>query len=309
MNEEMKTEKENHMDYMTTLLEVIKRKLVEVEGKDLEFGNGESRTRQLYYLKRLEDNLVVPMSDEVRAMYERGDGNELDWKMCAVRSSAAMTFNLFGNGPVKFAYGEEFNLAYEHRLQTLRNNSRPANIDAYLYDEDEDIYCEMKMLEWLEPPRHTLSPAYLKAENYSIVPEDAGKFIELFGRLAAGKDGESELVSNERYDGLQMAKHLLAIYANMTTEEYKPKVVTLLNCVWELANPDVLGCYNETYLDMKAKEHEGFEKFEKSAAELIAPLFEAKGVCLSIEYETVAELMESIDYDKAHRAKLERYVI
>ena len=90
------------MDYQTTLLEVLKRRLLEVEGP-LEFGNGEGRTRRLYYLKRLEDNLAVPMSDGVRAMYEGGSGNEPDWKMCSIRSSSAMTFNLLGNGPVRVA--------------------------------------------------------------------------------------------------------------------------------------------------------------------------------------------------------------
>ena len=40
--------------------EALKLKLLEVEGP-LEFGNGESRARRPYYLKRLEDNLAVTM--------------------------------------------------------------------------------------------------------------------------------------------------------------------------------------------------------------------------------------------------------
>ena len=79
------TPKEAAMDYLTTLHEAIKKKLIAVEGP-LEFGNGGSRTRKLYHLKRLEDNLVVPMSGSVRAMYERGGGSELDGKMCSIRS-------------------------------------------------------------------------------------------------------------------------------------------------------------------------------------------------------------------------------
>ena len=90
------------MDFQTTLLEALKRRLLDIAGP-LEFGNGKSRTRQLYYLKRLDDNLVTPMPERVRAMYESGSGSELDWKMCSIRSSSAMTFNLLGNGPVRIA--------------------------------------------------------------------------------------------------------------------------------------------------------------------------------------------------------------
>lgn len=108
------------MDYLTTLHEAIKKKLIAVEGP-LEFGNGGSRTRKLYHLKRLEDNLVVPMSGSVRAMYERGGGSELDGKMCSIRSSSAMTFNLLGNGPVRITSGKHagsYELAYEYQLPT-----------------------------------------------------------------------------------------------------------------------------------------------------------------------------------------------
>ena len=304
------------MDYQTTLLEAVKRKLLEVEGP-LEFGNGESRTRKLYYLKRLEDNLAVPMSEKVRAMYEGGSGSELDWKMCSIRSSSAMTYNLLGNGPVKVASGKHagtYELAYEYQLPTLRNNPHPANLDAYLGGESEDVYCEMKMFEWLGTPHHVLRPDYLDTTHYLIPREDAEQFIALFRKLACvhvvGKGRKSERLSEGRYDSLQMAKHLLAIYGKVESNlGYRPQKVTLLNCVWEFTNPNVLGRYEAKYREMEAEEHEGYERFAKLAEEHVGPLFDAKGVPLSIEYVKATALMETIEYEKPHREKLERYIV
>lgn len=304
------------MDYLTTLHEAIKKKLIAVEGP-LEFGNGGSRTRKLYHLKRLEDNLVVPMSGSVRAMYERGGGSELDGKICSIRSSSAMTFNLLGNGPVRITSGKRagsYELAYEYQLPTLRNNPHPANLDAYLKGEGEDVYCEMKMFEWLGIPRHTLRPDYLEATHYLVPREDAERFVAMFQKLACicvmGRGRKPEHLSGGRYDSLQMTKHLLAIYGKLVNDAtYRPGKVTLLNCVWEFANPSTLEGYKEKYLKMETEEHKGFESFEKLAEEYIAPLFEAQGTSLSIEYMTAAELMEVVEYEPCHRAKLERYIV
>ncbi len=304
------------MDYQTTLHEALKRKLLEVEGP-LEFGNGESRTRKLYYLKRLEDNLSVPMSGKVRAMYEGGSGSELDWKMCSIRSSSAMTFNLLGNGPVKVASGKHegiYKLVYEYQLPTLRNNPHPANLDAYLKGEGEDVYCEMKMFEWLGTPHHVLRPDYLDTSHYLVPREDAECFVSLFRKLACvgimGNGRKSERLSDGRYDSLQMAKHLLAIYGKVANDPtYRPKKLTLLNCVWEFINPEVLGRYEAKYRQMEAEEHEGFERFTVLAEEHVAPLFEAKGIPLSVEYVKATDLMQTIEYEKPHREKLERYVV
>ncbi len=304
------------MDYQTTLHEAVKQRLLQVEGP-LEFGNGQSRTRKLYYLKRLEDNLVVPMSESVRAMYEGGSGSELDWKMCSIRSSSAMTFNLLGNGPVEIVSGKHagtYDLAYEYQLPTLRNNPHPANLDAYLQGCTQDIYCEMKMFEWLGTPRHILRPDYLKTTHYLIPADDAECFIAMFRALACvsamGNGGQSERLSDGRYDCLQMAKHLLAIYGKVANDSaYRPKAITLLNCVWEFANPSVLGRYEAKYRQMELEEHEGFERFAQLVAEHAAPLFDAKGIALSVEYVTACDLMDVISYEKRHKAKLARYIV
>ena len=304
------------MDYQTTLHEAVKKRLLEVEGP-LVFGNGESRTRRLYYLRSLDDNLAVPMSGSVRAMYENGSGSELDWKMCSIRSSSAMTFNILGNGPVVITAGSHagtYNLVYEYQLPTLRNNPHPANLDAYLESDAADVYCEMKMFEWLGSPHHALRPDYLKASLYLIPREEAEHFITLFRKLACievmGKGRNAERLSDGRYDSLQMAKHLLAIYGKVAgNAAYRPRKITLLNCVWEFTNPNVLGRYEAKYLAMRDEEHEGFAKFSELAVEYVAPLFDARGIALSVEYVTACDLIGSISYEKRHKAKLARYYI
>lgn len=109
---------------------------------------------------------------------------------------------------------------------------------------------------------------------------------------------------------LQMTKHLLAIYGKLANDAaYRPGRVTLLNCVWEFTNPSALGGCMEKYLKMETEEHEGFERFARLAEEYVAPLFEERGASLSIEYMTAAELMEAVEYEPCHRAKLERYIV
>ena len=306
------------MNYETRLLEAIKNKLVEVaerEGKSLQFGYGKGEMRERYYLKRLEDNLVVPMSNDVQCMYRKGSGKELGSKMHAIRSSSAMTFNLLGNESVEIKSGRhagKYDIEYECQLDTLDSNPHPANLDAYLKSKskNEDIYCEMKMLEWLLSSDHKLRPAYLEAKNYLVPRKDADCFSRLFRNLIHKKGQSGELFSEGRYDCLQMAKHLLAIYNKVATEpDYKPKRVTLLNCVWEFTDPKVLEGYEGKYSKMLDEEHEGFKKFKELAIELVVPLFEAKGVQLSIEYITASELMKSIVYEEPIRRKLDRYIV
>lgn len=136
----------------------------------------------------------------------------------------------------------------------------------------------------------------------------------MFRKLACisvtGKDCKPERLSDGRYDSLQMTKHLLAIYGKLANDAaYRPGRVTLLNCVWEFTNPNVLEGYMAKYLEMEAEEHEGFERFARLAEEHVAPLFEERGASLSIEYMTAAELMEVVEYEPCHRAKLERYIV
>ena len=166
----------------------------------------------------------------------------------------------------------------------------------------------MKMLEWLGAPRHALREAYLDVESYLVPREAAERFIALFRELTYIDDdgnGQRERRGRGRYDSLQMAKHLLAIFGRVASESaYHPGKIALLNCVWELANPAVPGRYEPKYSAMREEEHEGFAQFAQLACELVVPLFEALGIELSVEYVTACDLMDAIAYDGLQREKL-----
>ena len=171
----------------------------------------------------------------------------------------------------------------------------------------------MKMFEWLGTPRHTLRPDYLEATHYLVPREDAERFVAMFPEtrvyLRHGKGRKPEHLSGGRYDSLQMTKHLLAIYGKLVNDATIPtRKGDAAELRWEFTNPSNLEGYMEKYLKMETEEHKGFESFEKLAEEYIAPLFEAQGTSLSIEYMTAAELMELVEYEPCHRAKLERYI-
>ena len=207
------------MTFAELFMETLKARYVE-STEYCRFGGIKSKTQAPYYLLHLEDNLVIPMSNEHIAEYSRGSGGELGGKMKALRSSSAMTFNLLGNGPVKLngarglpegTYAVEF----EHQLPTLAGNPHPANLDAKLESENGEtaIYCEMKLAEWILNKASGLREQYLEAESY-LVPEIAATaFREAFAALCAGQaDGNGRIAPKlPRYDAFQMLKHLMAI--------------------------------------------------------------------------------------------------
>lgn len=131
------------------------------------------------------------MDAQHAAEYGDGSGNELDSKMQALRSSSALTFNTFGNGPVAlngdcFLPKGTYSVAYEYQLSTLVRNPNPANLDARLVRDNDGcaMHFEFKMLEWLTSQPAPLRPAYLDPENYLIPREDAELFVGTFTWLA-----------------------------------------------------------------------------------------------------------------------------
>ena len=88
----------------TKVYEAIKQRWLNLNpGKADRFCEGSP-----YYLKELNDNLVEPMYDRVQRSYQAGAGRELDKDMQALHSSAAMTYNLFGNRPAYLYDGETY---------------------------------------------------------------------------------------------------------------------------------------------------------------------------------------------------------
>ena len=84
----------NDMDkYTKELLDLLKNKYTEVCGEHKFQCTSEMRN---YYLEKLDDNLYHPMDETSLAAYANGSGSEVDSeKMNALRSSSALTYNLF----------------------------------------------------------------------------------------------------------------------------------------------------------------------------------------------------------------------
>jgi len=185
-----------------------------------------------FYFKDYTDNLFCSMDKKAEQAYLAGDGDELlpqkrifgNWevicppKMGSVASSSAMTFNLLGNDPAvipedRFLPAGVYDVQYEKKMYTICAGDHPANLDAFLSNEADKtaIFCEMKMLEWLEPSKK-LKDTYRKRRYYFTSDETAVNFpIDAFEVFQSVID-EVIAAGFVRYDAWQMLWHLLAIY-------------------------------------------------------------------------------------------------
>lgn len=308
------------MSFQAALNDALKKRFIEVVG-DRTFGGSKSVSQAPYYLANLQDNLIEPMNEQHFAEYGGGSGNELDSKMKALRSSSALTFNTFGNGPVVFNDEWSFskgvyNVVYEYQLPTLKRNPNPANLDARLVCDDNGCaaYFEFKMLEWLTSQPGLLRPAYLDPENYLIPREDAELFVEAFSWLAdcdskiAIEAGQPLKCRFYHYDAFQMAKHLLAVYtAVVQGEECHPKIA-LVNCVWDMVHPEKLGKYEEHYRKIRSCEDEEYDEFAEAMIPLCG-LFWKRDIDFHLGVVTHPRLLEEMVLSSERRAKLTRYHI
>ena len=324
-------------------MDTLKTRFIASAG-EREFGGVNSRTQAPYYLARLQDNLVAPMSQQHVDEYARGSGGELDGKMRALRSSSAMTFNLLGNGPVELngAHGlpaDRYAVEFECQLPTLAGNPRPANLDARLESTNGDsvIYCEMKLAEWILNKAGGLREQYLEPEGYLVPTVAANVFCEVFaslcegGNRAGGPDERYKIDRRDarsghdrpsrperlaprlvRYDAFQMMKHLLAIYTEASRRaeaaEPLPKRVILLNCVWEMTHPEKLGRYEAKYRKLEAEEHAQYQEFSE-AVKPLAQLFADIGIEFDLRYLTFTEMLDSLELKTDHRKALDRYIV
>lgn len=308
------------MSFQTVLNDVLKERFIEVVG-NRPFGGCESASQAPYYLADLQDNLIEPMDAQHAAEYGGGSGNELDFKMKALRSSSALTFNTFGSGPVTFngdcfLPGGTYSVAYEYQLPTLMRNPNPANLDARLVRDDDGCaaYFEFKMLEWLTSQPGLLRTAYLDPENYLIPRDEAELFVEAFAWLAdcnpqAAVDAGQPLKCRfSHYDAFQMAKHLLAVYtAVVQGKESHPKIA-LVNCVWDLVHPEKLGKYEAHYRELRSCEDAEYDEFEEAMVPLCA-LFWNRDIDFHLGFLTHSRLLDGMEISSDKRAKLARYLI
>lgn len=287
---------------------LLKDNFEKVVGKKKPFQCG-SEARN-YYLCNLKDNLIEPMSDKTLLEYGHGKGNEIfSGKMNALRSSSALTYNIFGNHPVKIDKKVEksqigeglYEVEFEKQFPTLKPSvsKMPANLDAFLInkEKEEAIAVEMKMLEWVFNEPKKLKDAYLKAENYCCKEEDGEKFVEVARKLI---DADKKGLFN-RYDAFQMFKHAVACYNACCSGKITGiKKLTLLNCVWTL--PD-------KYQEKNDKEKAEFEVFYNIVNKDIAELFAGFNpkIKFAIEFVTVKDFISRLEKTPKELNYLKRY--
>lgn len=305
------------MDTLTKeMLDYLVKRYQEATGSTMVYDTTMNSEQGRYYFKLLEDNLIEPMSDDNVKQYKNGDGNELEEKMRAIRSSSALTYNLFGNNHIAMKVENSFfvpglyEVVYEKQLKTIKRSPRKANLDAFLESEDSLIFFEMKMTEWLFNKPGTISDNYLDKGHY--FDEES---YEAFRHLIKGitndstTDYKAHYSSLKQYDGVQMFKHLLGVYNYLMMEDqYKHKNVRLVNCVWELPDSKVLseGC-KKVYDDKYALEKKEFEEFYQ-AAQPVIKLLQMKNIDFDILLVSVKDTIDSMDKTEPQRKFLDRYL-
>lgn len=311
------------MDKLTkSIMELLKAKYKDVSGSRQYESNTGARE---YHLLNLDDNLYLPMSVGAKASYLKGSGNELETKMRALRSSSAMTYNLFWDQIAEIVKENDtfgkgvYQVELEKQFHTLNPSvsKMPANLDAFLYCKHtkEAIACEMKMTEWLSKPSGVLKEAYLKQENYISNEKNpnAGKvFVDVAKQLIVQQCHNSKGYSgiSEQYDALQMYKHAVACYTACVSEEpRKIRKLTLVNCVWELP------CYDKltpdqriAYLSKAECEIDEFKRFKK-VMDPINKVFSKIGVDFNICFYSFKDFLDLFNKTPEELEYLKRYTM
>lgn len=249
-----------------------------------------------YYLKELNDNLVEPMYDRVQRSYEAGAGRELEKDMRALHSSAAMTYNLFGNRPAYLYDGETcraYTVTYEKQLTAL-NPAAKAHLDACLSRRDELLLFEMKMTEWLANSHDPLPASYLSSDK-KYPDWDLFVGLKMTRDLFHTEAGEKGYAPRAKHlDTAQLFKHVYAIYNALfyTGELPLTERVKLSLCVWTISKPSFFydpAQYN-LYVTAEKELREEFEAFRARLGDLIG-MMEDRGVWFDVELLTVRELI------------------
>lgn len=281
------------------VLQLLKDKLIEaakVKGTELtdrDFGSQRWKMskKNVYYLHKYQKNLF-----ENPAKTKLGTGVE------AVRSSAAMIFNLLGKGNFVLDKKDYSDIEYEQGFRAIKN-SPEARLDTVFSSSDKtEMYAvEAKLLEWKDSPKN-LAKAYLDKKRYYATNKNCQSFIDFFQSLILQEQDSYGWYKHltKRYDAIQMTIHTLALYNHFSKETTSTiKKLTLLNVVWRY------DC------DEYAIEEQEAQEYIKKANSRFAPLFKQIGIDFSIQYSTFQDFMQRIDFSNAPKRfeYLKRYEI
>lgn len=272
--------------------------------------NGNITTNKAeYYLKNYLQNINCDsMNMRHKKSYSDAQGGELrpnKWgvtPMAALRSSAALAYNIFGNKEtcelVENPWGlikGEYSLTYEWKeAETIKGHR--ANIDVHLSNEEfgSHMFVEMKMFEPLAKSHPFKS--YERYITYGGIPEPIVRALEDFDKAPS-----------EYFDAFQMIKHLLALY-NYFKSKNNAKKVVLVNCHWEPKEFVDYENRNRNAISLKEK----YERYNECAKRFMensafVELFEQINVELFLDACSHFELLKALG--KERDEYLKRYEI
>lgn len=273
-----------------SILNQLKEKLIKtgkVSDSDFGWNKKKDSNKKEFYLKDKNKNLFEKPRKDIKL----GFGND------AVRSSAAMIFNLLGQKEITIGGKLYSEPKYEDEFGAIiagNDSKHMANLDATLTAKDNSMFIaiEAKMMEWKGCPKN-LSPAYLETNSYfkdNHTPEFFINFFEGLIRDTEKKDSKERYFHKySRYDAIQMAIHILALFNSCCKHEIKQPNIYLWNIVWK---------YN---CDDYKKEEEEFQEFKDYYSnKRVADLFKKEGYNFSLEYITFQDFITKIDFSKDH---------
>ncbi|WP_303814681.1 hypothetical protein [Selenomonas ruminantium] len=231
-------------------------KIKSKEMKPFYYRDDERKNNFFYDLKACEDV----------KNYGGGAGQELEWKIRAIHSSSAMTYNIFSNNPfdkekhrkVDIKEGKlpkgKYDLEYEKKLPALSNGSK-ANLDAFLKSDNNLIFFEMKMTEWLTGSPGKLSETYVSEIENGHTEKIPKEIAELFKKYySVDKYSKEEKNGSSRkyyypitnyFDVFQIIKHILGIYNGFKNDlditDGKYKKVVLVIGYWTIPSDLMVG--------------------------------------------------------------------
>lgn len=253
----------------------------------------QNSSKAKYYFKNIKDNCFDTPHDK------------LDNRARAIYSSAAMIYNLLGKSVT--LNKKSYEVIYEEELPAItpvknKYQTHKAHLDATLRNDEEIIFVEAKMREWLGQPKK-LKNAYLDETKYLDITTEKQQFINFFKTIIENSNLELEEYKSiyKKYDAIQMTIHILGIYNFIKLGNNNDiKKISLINCIWDCNG-----------IPQYEKEVEEANNFIPNANSYFKPIFKKLGIDFNIEHYSFHELKELIDFDsdKERLEYLKRYDI
>lgn len=187
-------------------------------------------------IRKANYNLYRALTDDHVKRLLEGSGDELNYKLKCVNSSAVLALNVFSvldepnqltiNGVGTF---EKYRI--EERLPTLlqkNDDKNPAQIDVVLENDQTVAFVESKYTEHLrknDDSKNEFNQSYFNKKCYvnQSFYQDIKPFLNQ---------------SYQYFNASQIVKHVIAIYRDVyqNPKKYEGKNIVLLNLVWEVKN-------------------------------------------------------------------------